>query len=479
MSEKKGFSLASVLGDVSNLNTGDEIIRIPIERIDPDPANFYSLEGIEDLAGNIELIGLQQPLRVRPVADRYTVVSGHRRRAAILLIRDGGSDQFADGVPCIVEYGDASPAMRELRLIYANASSRQMSAADLSKQAERVTELLYQLKEQGVEFPGRMREHVAQACKVSTSKLARLHAIRSNLDKDLLPWFDRGDMSEDAAYQLSRLPADVQAKAAEHIEEDKKHRIPTGAVVRMVIENEAAFKTERSCRAHAGGPQCHHLADLQIKDLFQQYAWNVCTAQKCCMDCYSKTNCSKICKEARDRVKLEKAVEAEKEEKRKATEKAEQEARKARIRKKAKKLLPFVDAAGLKDSELLYDHYSSATAGQVRKWAVGDFGDKHFYGEDALNPYFATGVVKMAKKLKISADEILDLKPMRSPSPATWQTGKPETAGLYAVRFKVSESAPGELQNFARWDGFQWKAVRSGKPIDDLVAFAWYPLPEV
>lgn len=202
---KKAFNIGDYLktDNVSKSDT-EQIVRIDLDRIDPDPANFYSLEGIDELAGNIELIGLQQPLRVRPEGDRFVVISGHRRRAAILLIRDGGSEQFAQGVPCIVEYGEATPAMRELRLIYANSSTRVMSAAEISKQAERVTELLYQLKEQGVEFPGRMREHVAQACQVSESKLARLHAIRKNLIDVYRLSFDAGELTENNAYLLSR-----------------------------------------------------------------------------------------------------------------------------------------------------------------------------------------------------------------------------------------------------------------------------------
>ena len=202
---KKSFNIGDYLktDNVSKSDT-EQIVRIDLDRIDPDPANFYSLDGIDELAGNIELIGLQQPLRVRPEGDRFVVISGHRRRAACLLIRDGGSEQFAQGVPCIVEYGEATPAMRELRLIYANSSTRVMSSAEISKQAERVTELLYQLKEQGVEFPGRMREHVAQACQVSESKLARLHAIRKNLIDVYRLAFDDGKLTENNAYLLSR-----------------------------------------------------------------------------------------------------------------------------------------------------------------------------------------------------------------------------------------------------------------------------------
>ena len=195
----------------------EQIVYIDLDRIDPDPNNFYSLDGIDELAGNIELIGLQQPLRVRPEGDRFTVISGHRRRAACLLIRDGGSEQFANGVPCIVEYGEATPAMRELRLIYANSSTRVLSPAELSKQAERVQELLYELKKQGVEFPGRMREHVAAACRVSESKLARLSAIRKNLRDTYRLLFDAQRLSEGLAYRISQESQEVQKDLFERL----------------------------------------------------------------------------------------------------------------------------------------------------------------------------------------------------------------------------------------------------------------------
>ena len=201
------FDITSVLKGVSGPDTGKEQIEyIPVDQIDPDPNNFYSLDGLDELAGNIELIGLQQPLRVRPGEDgRFIVVSGHRRRAAILMIRDGGSEMFRDGVPCIVDRGEESPAMRELRLIYANASTRVMGPAEISKQAERTEMLLYQLKEEGIiEFPGRMRDHVAEACRISKTKLARLHAIRKNLVQPLLEEFDAGHLNESVAYRMSQ-----------------------------------------------------------------------------------------------------------------------------------------------------------------------------------------------------------------------------------------------------------------------------------
>lgn len=212
------FDITSVLKGVSGPDTGKEQIEyIPVDQIDPDPNNFYSLDGLDELAGNIELIGLQQPIRVRPGEDgRFIVVSGHRRRAAILLIRDGGNEMFRDGIPCIVDRGEESPAMRELRLIYANASTRVMGPAEISKQAERTEMLLYQLKEEGIiEFPGRMRDHVAEACRISKTKLARLHAIRKNLVQPLLEEFDAGNLNESVAYRMSQEKPELQMELHE------------------------------------------------------------------------------------------------------------------------------------------------------------------------------------------------------------------------------------------------------------------------
>lgn len=66
----------------------DQIEYIDIDLIDSDPSNFYELRDIPDLAGDIETVGLQQPLLVRPGEDGHVVlISGHRRRAALQLLK--------------------------------------------------------------------------------------------------------------------------------------------------------------------------------------------------------------------------------------------------------------------------------------------------------------------------------------------------------------------------------------------------------
>ena len=111
------FNLADVLRETNAQDLGqtgrEQIQYIDIDLIDPDPKNFYELSDLDELAANIELVGLQQPLRVRNHPDdpeRWMIVSGHRRRAAIRQLVDEGKDQLR-AVACIVEHPAGSEAL--------------------------------------------------------------------------------------------------------------------------------------------------------------------------------------------------------------------------------------------------------------------------------------------------------------------------------------------------------------------------------
>lgn len=211
-----GNSLAGILGNVSNPDAEEQITYIPLQNLVSDERNFYSMDGVDELAANIELIGLQQPLRVLAGENGfYVIVSGHRRAAAIRLLAEDAPEKWAR-VPCIVEKPGGSPELEELRLIMANADTRRMSSADLAKQAERVQILLYKLKEAGtIQFSGRMRDRVAEACKVSATRLAQLKVIREKLiDVYRLLW-DAGKLNETCAYTLAKEPKDVQRRVFE------------------------------------------------------------------------------------------------------------------------------------------------------------------------------------------------------------------------------------------------------------------------
>lgn len=77
------------VNSVSTETAVPESQRIPVDRIDPFPYQFrqtFDEEKLRELSESIRQIGLKQPILVRPVVDRFQVVSGERRlRAAKLL----------------------------------------------------------------------------------------------------------------------------------------------------------------------------------------------------------------------------------------------------------------------------------------------------------------------------------------------------------------------------------------------------------
>ena len=482
------FDLGALLKGVSDLDTEEQIVRLPLDELIPDPENFYSLEGLGELAASIETVGLLDPIRVRPQDGKFMIVSGHRRKAACELIRDGGSEQFAAGVPCIVEYGEASPAMRKLRLIFANSQTRQLTSAEMSRQAEEVAKLLYELQAEGVEFPGRMRDHVAQACQVSKTKIARLHAIREHLAAPLLAYYDEGLLPEDVAYSLSRFPAEIQDALSDRLADGKKRKMPIGSVVDQVWRNLEALQKPMKCRAHAGGPDCHHATDRILFSLLRPYSWNVCDTGKCCRDCWhAKEGCSGACREARDRVKLDKAVEKEKEEARKRDEEIAQRVLKNRIRDRARALLPYAEKAGLKDDQRISSDWRSATVGQLRKWAAGDMADAHFYGDECVRPGQSKDAAEMARRLGCSLSMALDVPeqepglPEAEQAAEAWADGTPAREGWHAVRL-LFLGKPLFAPRVFWWNGESWvQKDKDGKErsIDRACeVVCWHALPE-
>ena len=300
------FNLADVLRDVNAQDLGqagrEQIQYIDIDLIDPDPKNFYELSDLDELAANIELVGLQQPLRVRVHPDdagRWMIVSGHRRRAAIRQLVDDGKDQLR-AVACIVEQPAASEALQELRLIYANSGTRKMKPAEISKQADRVEMLLYELKEQGMEFPGRMRDHVAEACKVSKSKLNRLKVIRDNLSSAIKPFFEEGKLAESTAYALAQQPKSHQII----IWGSDYNKELDGSYLREYNVRDAVRILERLIPLKcADGTECANF-ERMIKRSMKNTCYNPC--RMCCKDCERKMECGTVCATVKPEVKAAK-----------------------------------------------------------------------------------------------------------------------------------------------------------------------------
>lgn len=289
------------MGDVSDSDTTgslptsrEQIEYIDIDRIDDDPRNFYELSGLDELAANIELLGLQQPIRVRPGEEpgRYIIVSGHRRRAAVRQLVMDGHGELRD-LPCIVERGQESAALQELRLIYANSDTRKMTASDIGKQAERVEALLYQLKEEGYDFPGRMRDYVAEACKVSKSKLARLNVIQKNLAKPWRPAYEKGKLAESTAYALAQMPAERQQVIFDGLKKQGEYPTLVYESQVTIYGRKLAEAEQIQCKTYGNGPCLNH-ENMQTRIMGKE-SWDHNYCRQCCDKCSNLAKCKYAC----------------------------------------------------------------------------------------------------------------------------------------------------------------------------------------
>lgn len=514
----RSFNLADELrkSGVPTVDTTEQIEYIPLDRIDPDPENFYSLEGIDELAGNIELVGLQQPLRVRSGERGHViVVSGHRRRAACMLIRDGGSNMFDKGVPCIRERGDVSREMQELRLIYANSATRVLSGAELSKQAERVEELLYKLKEQGVVFPGRMRDHVAAAVNTSKSRIGRLHAIREKLDKPLLKLFDKGTINETVAYALSQQPVETQRKICDQytITGRKLGDMPAHFVDKYVnLERKLA---SQKCKLNKGG-LCINKQQIKDKVFDGSYSYKPCEydSRGCCNGCSEYLRCKSRCPFLDEKAKAERAKKREARKDELAAEKAQKAADIRTVEQVWARYAQALAVAGETDADFRrklkrsgegynpFDMYMD----KKKVEALLDYSATDTKPNDPLPFRYSfkvedyTYLCRFADALGVSldylflrsdqpelAEQILNNLPTPNEVPTvgtkpTWQTGDPaeDAVGWYAVRVQAGGVAF-TMRRYLWWTGGQFtRGPESSAPMvhkDDNV-LGWFRLPD-
>ena len=124
------------------------------DRIRKNPKNRVSIDGIEELAQDIKMAGLEQPLVVYPKEDSYMLLTGERRLTAIdRLIESGDWDPEADYIPCIERPLDLYqlPLDEDLKERYAilrtNAFNRKLTDADLLVQTEDYQKIIKEREE--------------------------------------------------------------------------------------------------------------------------------------------------------------------------------------------------------------------------------------------------------------------------------------------------------------------------------------------
>lgn len=486
------FNLADILKDVSSSDTGREQIEyIPLAQIDEDPNNFYQLTDVPALADNIAMCGLQQPIRVRQKADgRYIIVSGHRRRAALEMLVADGYEKWQEA-PCIVERDEASPALQQLRLIYANSNTRKMSAAEISEQAVQVEKLLYQLKEDGFDFPGRMRDHVAEAVQVSKSKLARLRVIRENLAACWADSWKEGTIGESVAYNLSQMPKSWQT-IVHKVWSDKANRLYADTVANA----KERFQRVTKIQCQQGLNFCEHTVTMMEKNCKEVY-YAPCNG--CCLDCTSLQTCKSVCPQAAAKQKELKAIAK----KAQFDAKREQEERDRPGTEFARMVWERIGKArersgcSIKDivfarGESFYNETCDDPKQKKMEAGEGDYSPNSTvcFGYN-LRACDVMHIVAVADALQCSIDYLLGRTDdqeshLSNPLPQNsvsdsgtfWKTDDPEKPGEYILMLQSGGCNP-QYENW-KWDGEVWYDW-SGKhdPNLDGEIKGWIPIPKL
>lgn len=487
------FDLGKFLADSGvNIDTGNrkQIEDIPIDRIDPDPNNFYHLSGLEDLTSNIALMGLQQPILVRPSGDRYTIISGHRRHAALqkLIAEDGREDLRQ--VPCIVDRSQDSPEFTQLKLIYANASTRTVTSAEQSAQTEQVEKLLYELKQQGMEFPGRMRDYVAQICKISTGKLARLKVIREHLIPEFAKLWQQGKLTEGAAYVLAgHGPTQQKMVWIAQTKDGTQDGCFYEYIVKNCFEEMRRVKQLGKTITCPNGGDCSHTDTLIEKAAgLGGYQRLACTG--CCKQCSSLATCKYSCELAcAEREQQRKANREKSRQMKEAAEQAEAPEREL-LSVWYRRAGELRKSRGVTEEQLIRTDRCYCLAGDLERYKKLESGSTPNISRDRMPGGIwaseAKRMIATADLLGCSIDYLLgrtDCKEVNHGAPKCvkidtgWRTGTPEEPGEYCVLVRYS-SGGDLLPDKFDWTDDGWTDHNIDISSLGIDVLYWMPLPE-
>ncbi|MCI5872542.1 MAG: DUF3850 domain-containing protein [Roseburia sp.] len=188
--------------------------------------NFYSLDGIEELAGDILMYGLKQNLELvyEPCEKgEYRIVAGERRWLALKRLVEQGYKEFEMATCKLTAPQDADE--EQVEIIIANAY-REKSVGDMIEEEQRLKASLERMKAAGKQIKGydlqsgRLREVISSMLHMSKTKIAQIEAVSSNLIPEFKEELDKERLTFSAAYELSGMTPEEQKEALEKYKTD-------------------------------------------------------------------------------------------------------------------------------------------------------------------------------------------------------------------------------------------------------------------
>lgn len=188
--------------------------------------NFYSLDGIEELAGDILMYGLKQNLELvyEPCEKgEYRIVAGERRWLALKRLVEQGYKEFEMATCKLTAPQDADE--EQVEIIIANAY-REKSVGDMIEEEQRLKASLERMKAAGKQIKGydlqsgRLREVISSMLHMSKTKIAQIETVSNNLIPEFKEELDKERLTFSAAYELSGMTPEEQKEALEKYKTD-------------------------------------------------------------------------------------------------------------------------------------------------------------------------------------------------------------------------------------------------------------------
>ena len=181
--------------------------------------NFYSVEQIEELAGDILMYGLKQNLElVYAPCDKgeYRIVAGERRWEALKYLVSKGYKEFELATSKLTTPQDDDE--EQVEIIIANAY-RTKTVSDMIEEETRLKASLERMKAAGKKIKGydlqsgRLREVISSILHMSKTKVAQIEAVNNNLIPEWKEELKGERLTFSAAYELSGMTEDEQREA--------------------------------------------------------------------------------------------------------------------------------------------------------------------------------------------------------------------------------------------------------------------------
>lgn len=181
--------------------------------------NFYSVEQIEELAGDILMYGLKQNLELvyAPCEmGEYRIVAGERRWEALKYLVSKGYKEFELATSKLTTPQDDDE--EQVEIIIANAY-RTKIVSDMIEEETRLKASLERMKAAGKKIKGydlqsgRLREVISSMLHMSKTKVAQIEAVNNNLIPEWKEELKGERLTFSAAYELSGMTEDEQREA--------------------------------------------------------------------------------------------------------------------------------------------------------------------------------------------------------------------------------------------------------------------------